>query len=196
MIGPVDSSHLRRCLKPIHLWSIAVGLVISGEYFGWSYGWGVAGTVGFLISTLMIALMYTTFVFSFTELTTAIPHASGPYAYAEKAFGKWFGFAAGVATLIEFLFAAPAIAFALGSYLHFIVPEIPVALAAIVVFFTFTIINLFGVHQTARFELIVTIIAVAELLVFLAIVLPHFKWDNFLADPYPAGHAGIFAAIP
>src|SRR5690349_14161386 len=108
------SSQLKKVLKPIHLWAIAVGLVISGEYFGWSYGWNVAGTVGFLIATLMIALMYTTFVFSFTELTTAIPQAAGPFAYAERAFGKNVAYLAGFATLIEFLFAPPAIAFALG----------------------------------------------------------------------------------
>ena len=28
--------NLTRVLKPIHLWSLAVGLVISGNYFGWS----------------------------------------------------------------------------------------------------------------------------------------------------------------
>jgi len=33
---------LNRTLSGIHLWGIAVGPVISGEYFGWSYGWGVA----------------------------------------------------------------------------------------------------------------------------------------------------------
>jgi hypothetical protein len=38
---------LKRTLKPIHLWAIAVGLVISGEYFGWNYGWAVSGTIGF-----------------------------------------------------------------------------------------------------------------------------------------------------
>ncbi|MDB5865838.1 MAG: hypothetical protein JWO70_3644, partial [Betaproteobacteria bacterium] len=26
----------------VGLWSLAVGLVISGEYFGWSYGWATA----------------------------------------------------------------------------------------------------------------------------------------------------------
>lgn len=57
---------------------IAVGLVISGEYFGWSYGWSRAGTLGFLIVALAIAAMYCAFIFSFTELTTAIPHAGGP----------------------------------------------------------------------------------------------------------------------
>src|SRR4051794_27624302 len=90
-----SSTELRRCLKPIHLWSIAVGLVIAGEYFGWSYGWGLAGTVGFLLSTLFVAVMYTTFVFSFTELTTALPDAGGPYVYAKRALGPWWGVVAG-----------------------------------------------------------------------------------------------------
>lgn len=49
-------------------------------------------------------------IFSFTELTTAIPHAGGPRAYAYRAFGPTGGFIAGFATLIEFVFAPPAIA--------------------------------------------------------------------------------------
>jgi len=63
---------LTRSLTSIHLWAIAVGLVISGEYFGWNYGWGATGTVGFLIATLLVTLMYIAFFFYFTELTTAI----------------------------------------------------------------------------------------------------------------------------
>ncbi|MEO5968433.1 MAG: ethanolamine permease [Bdellovibrionia bacterium] len=187
---------LDKCLRPIHLWSIAVGLVISGEYFGWSYGWNAAGTVGFLLSTTFVAIMYTTFVFSFTELTTAIPNAGGPFAYATKAMGPWAGFIAGYAALIEFLFAPPAIALALGSYAHFIFPQITVIQASVSVFFVFSAINLLGVKHTARFELIVTLIAVAELVVFIGIVGPHFKLNNFLVDPYPAGVSGVFAAIP
>ena len=38
---------LARRLGTWQLWGIAVGLVISGEYFGWSYGWAQAGTLGF-----------------------------------------------------------------------------------------------------------------------------------------------------
>ena len=56
---------LKPTLGTLHLWGIAVGLVISGEYFGWSYGWGVAGTLGFLITTALIATLYTCFIFSF-----------------------------------------------------------------------------------------------------------------------------------
>jgi ethanolamine permease len=99
---------LDKSLGGLHLWGIAVGLVISGEYFGWSYGWAQAGTLGFLVTTVFIAVMYTTFIFSFTELTTAIPHAGGPFAYSYRAFGPIGGFIAGFATLVEFVFARGA----------------------------------------------------------------------------------------
>ena len=74
----MQTGQLKPTLNAWHLWGLAVGLVISGEYFGWSYGWNSAGTLGFLITALVVAVMYTTFIFSFTELTTAIPHAGGP----------------------------------------------------------------------------------------------------------------------
>lgn len=54
---------LKRTLGAFHLWGIAVGLVISGEYFGWSYGWAQAGTMGFLVTSLLVAAMYTAFIF-------------------------------------------------------------------------------------------------------------------------------------
>jgi ethanolamine permease len=99
-ISSSEKPPLKKVLTSIHVWALAVGLVISGEYFGWNYGWGVAGTVGFLIATLIITLLYITFIFSFTELTTAIPHAGGPFAYSFRAFGPWGGLIAGYATLI------------------------------------------------------------------------------------------------
>lgn len=63
---------LKRTLGSFRLWGIAVGLVISGEYFGWSYGWSQAGTMGFMVVATAVAAMYCAFIFSFTELTTAI----------------------------------------------------------------------------------------------------------------------------
>lgn len=178
------------------VWALGVGLVISGEYFGWNYGWKIAGTAGFFFATIIVTILYTCFVFSFTELTTTIPDAGGPYAFALAAFGKTGGIIAGYATAIEFVLAPPAIAFALGSYAHFLYPFIPVNYAAIGCFLAFTGINLLGIKESARFNLIITLLAVAELLVFLGVVAPHFKASNFLKDPLPAGMPGIFAALP
>lgn len=190
------AEHLKKVLKPVHLWAIAVGLVISGEYFGWNFGWKVSGTIGFLIATLVITVMYITFIFSYTELTAAIPHAGGAFAYAYRAVGPLGGLIAGYATLVDFLFATPAIAFALGAYLHFLVPSASVLYAALFFNVVFIGINILGVKESAVFSLIITLLAVAELLLFLGIVSPHFKISNFVSHPMPFGWPGVFAALP
>ncbi|MBP2170100.1 ethanolamine permease [Erwinia toletana] len=197
------TSKLKPTLGTIHLWGIAVGLVISGEYFGWSYGWGVAGTLGFLITTALIATMYTCFIFSFTELTTAIPHAGGPFAYSRRAFGETGGLIAGMATLIEFVFAPPAIAMAIGAYLNVQFPELNPKYAAVGAYIVFMTLNILGVKLAAMFELCVTVLAVGELLVFMGVVAPGFSMANFVANGWSGGDSfgipavsGIFAAIP
>ena len=199
----MTASHLKPTLGTLHLWGIAVGLVISGEYFGWSYGWGTAGTLGFLVTTLMVAVMYTCFIFSFTELTTAIPNAGGPFAYSLRAFGPTGGTIAGLATLIEFVFAPPAIAMAIGAYLNVQYPDLDPKWAATGAYFVFMTLNILGVSIAATFELIVTVLAVAELLVFMGVVAPGFSFSNFVlggwagSDTFSSGAiAGIFAAIP
>lgn len=187
---------LKKVLKPIHLWAIAVGLVISGEYFGWNYGWGVSGTIGFLIATLLVTVMYVTFIFSFTELTTSIPQAGGPFAYAHRAFGWWGGLIAGYATLVEFLIAPPAIAFALGSYTHFLYPSVTVLETAFACYVIFIGINMLGIKESALFSLVVTLLAVGELLLYIGIISPHFSYETFVTDPMPFGWQGVFAALP
>ncbi|MGF7080639.1 ethanolamine permease [Mucilaginibacter sp. UYCu711] len=190
------TGQLKRVLKPVHLWAIGVGLVISGEYFGWNLGWHVAGTMGLLIATLVVTLMYVTFIFSYTELTAAIPHAGGAFAYAYRAMGPFGGLIAGYATLIDFLLATPAIAISLGSYLHFLYPAIPVMQSALLFNTAFIILNISGVKESATFSILITVLAVGELLLYMGIVTPHFKMSNFLTDPMPFGWSGVFAALP
>ena len=196
-------SQLKPTLGTLHLWGLAVGLVISGEYFGWSYGWGTAGTLGFLVTTLMVAVMYTCFIFSFTELTTAIPNAGGPFAYSLRAFGVTGGTIAGLATLIEFVFAPPAIAMAIGAYLNVQYPSLDPKWAAIGAYFVFMTLNILGVSIAATFELVVTVLAVAELLVFMGVVAPAFSFSNFALGGWSGSDtfglpaiSGMFAAIP
>lgn len=187
---------LKKVLTAVHLWAIAVGLVISGEYFGWNYGWAVAGTGGLLVATVIVTILYICFVFSFTELSTSIPNAGGPFEYAYRALGPAGGFVAGFATLVEFLLAAPAIAFALGSYVHFLYPSTDIIYTAIACYVIFTIINIAGIKESALFTLVVTFLAVAELLIYMGIVAPHFSWSSFSSNAFPFGAAGVFAALP
>ena len=198
-----NGSALNPVLGTLQLWGIAVGLVISGEYFGWSYGWASAGTLGFTVTALFIAAMYASFIFSFTELTTSIPHAGGPFAYSLRAFGPTGGYLAGAATLIEFVFAPPAIALAIGAYLNVQFPALDARLAAVGAYLIFMTLNIVGVQIAATFELCVTLLAIFELLVFMGVVSPGFSLANFTKGGWSgqdnfslASIPGMFAAIP
>jgi amino acid permease len=130
-MSPDASPGLNKTLGTWQLWGIAVGLVIPGDYVGWSYGWASAGTLGFLVTSAFVALMYATFIFSFTELTTSIPQAGGPFENSRRAFGPTGGYIAGFATLVEFVFAPPVIALAIGSYLNVQFPALDPKAAAV-----------------------------------------------------------------
>src|SRR3972149_2812119 len=121
-----NSSELKRTLGPLMLWGLGVGYVISGNYFGWNLGLEKGGTFGMAVATFFIIIMYITFTFGYTELACAIPKAGGLFDYATRALGKKLGFIGGMAQIIEFVFAPPAIAAAIGAYFNIFFPQIPV----------------------------------------------------------------------
>jgi ethanolamine permease len=191
-----DKVNLRPTLGPLMLWGLGVGYVISGMYFGWNLGLEAAGTLGLSIAIFFIILMYVSFTFSYAELACAIPKAGGAFVYAEKALGRKFAFLAGMAQIIEFLFAPPAIAAAIGAYFNLFFPSIPVLFTAVLAYLIFTGLNIYGVKAAAYFELIITIIAVLELLVFAGMTLPYFEFSNLEKNNFPNGIIGVFGAIP
>jgi len=191
-----QTTGLKRTLNATMLWGLGVGYVISGMYFGWNLGLEKGGTLGLAIATLFIIVMYLAFTFSYTELACAIPKAGGAFDYSTRALGKDLGFITGMAQNIEFIFAPPAIAFAIGSYFNLFFPQVPVLAIAIFVYLLFTALNIYGVKAAAIFELGITILAVGELLLFAGITLPHFKMENLARNSFPMGWAGVFAAIP
>jgi ethanolamine permease len=178
------------------LWGLGVGYVISGMYFGWNLGLELGGTAGLAVATFFIIIMYVTFTFSYTELACAIPRAGGAFDYATHAIGKDIGFIAGMAQNIEFIFAPPAIAFAIGAYFNLFFPAIPILTIAIFSYIVFTALNIYGVRAAAMFELVITMFAVGELLLFFGITIPHFQFKNLQGHALPHGWQGAFASIP
>lgn len=189
-------NELKRTLTPLMLWGLGVGYVISGMYFGWNLGLEKGGTLGLAVATFFIIILYVTFTFSYTELACAIPKAGGGFDYAARALGKDWGFIAGMAQNIEFIFAPPAIAFAIGAYFNLFFPQIPILAIAIFSYIVFTALNIYGVKAAAVFELIITILAVGELLIFAGVTLPRFDVKNLQQNALPHGWAGAFAATP
>ncbi|MCB0572475.1 MAG: ethanolamine permease [Phaeodactylibacter sp.] len=190
------NQQLKRTLGPLMLWGLGVGYVISGMYFGWNLGLEKGGALGLALATAVIILMYLTFTFSYTELACAIPKAGGAFDYAVRALGKDWGFLGGMAQNIEFIFAPPAIAFAIGAYLNIFLPSIPVLSIAIFAYLAFTALNIYGVQAAASFELAITAVAVIGLLLFAGSALPAVEWKNMQHNALPNGWTGAFAALP
>ena len=194
--GKEGEPALRRTLGPVMLWGLGVGYVISGEYFGWNLGLPLGGTYGMLAATLAITVMYVTFILSYTELACALPKAGGAFVYGTRALGPLGGFVAGLVQVIEFVFAPPAIAMAIGAYIGQRYPDVDPRWVAVAAYFVFTAVNARGVRLAASVELVVTVLAVGELILFMAVVAPSFSLERFTADPLPNGWGGAFAALP
>lgn len=191
------TNQLKKTLSPFQLWAIIVGMVISGMYFGWNNAMAFTSPVGFIIATLIVTVFYGSFMFSYAELATAMPKADGSSEFAARTMGRFGGFFAGFSCIMEFLFATPAIAISIGAYVNFIIPAIPVTLAALVFYGIFVAVNCFGVKTAAVIETVVTIIAIAGLIIFSGASVGHVDFTKiFGGNIYKGGFSGIFNAIP
>ncbi len=187
---------LEKSLGPLMIWGLGVGYVISGEYFGWNLGLAEGGPYGMLVATLIVTLMYLCFTLSYAELACALPGAGGAHVYGKAAYGERFGLTVGLAQLIEFVFAPPAIAFAIGGYLQSYLPGVPALYLAMIAYIIFTGLNAWGVKLSAMFELVMTLFAVTELLIFCGVALPEFEWSHFSHNPLPNGWWGVLPSLP
>src|SRR5690606_29340015 len=134
--------------------------------------------------------------FSYTEMACAIPKAGGAFEYANRGLGKQLGFVAGITQNIEFVFAPPAIAAAIGAYLNLLYPSVGYLTFAVGAYAIFTAMNILRVKLAASFELVITVLAVIELLIFAGVTLPKFEFSNLEHNALPNGIPGIFASIP
>src|SRR5207237_10551991 len=111
---------LKKPMGVLHIWALGVGVVITGEYFGWNPGLEKGGPIGMLLASLFVCGLYMMWVLSLSELSVAMPFAGGPLAYGRRAVGPWFGFLMGWSMFLESLFAAIGTAIATGGYIYFI----------------------------------------------------------------------------
>jgi ethanolamine permease len=208
----VDADYLhKRALQKkaswISLWALGVGVVISGEYFGWNFGLASGGFWGLTIATALMATMYVCMVFCISELTSALPHAGGFYSFTRSAFGPLGGFICGVTDTIEYVLTVSVTVVAVAGYVQPLLPSVPLPVWWIACYAVFLTINIVGVELTLRSQLWLTLIAIVVLLVFAVGVLQSGAFHSSLlfnvapnpgesAHGLPKGVFGIFAAFP
>jgi ethanolamine permease len=207
---------LKRHARVWSLWALGVGAVISGHFSGWNFGIASGGWGGLLIAAILIAVMYLGLIFSLAEMSPALPHTGGAYSFARSAMGPWGGFITGLAESIEYIMTPAVIAFFIGSYLTSIFETPPgfQPLWWLGCYLVFVALNYWGVALSFKISVIVTLLALAVLVVFWVSALPHAdfnRWalniavgpDGALVElpegggPFlPKGWLGVLAAMP
>src|SRR5215467_12959493 len=141
----LEKHALKKPLRVLDIWALGVGVVITGAYFGWNLGLKDNGPVALLVASLIVCLLYLTWVLALSELSVAMPFAGGPLAYGRRAADPSLGFVMGWSMFLECQFATIATALATGGYIAFMLaPEgqepdamvaVVAALATILIFF-------------------------------------------------------------
>lgn len=99
-----------------------------------------------LVASLIVCLLYLTWVLALAELSVAMPFAGGPLAYGRRAVSPLLGFVMGWSMFLECLFAAISTALATGGYIAFLLnPENPDPLVKVVAA-VLTVALFFGLH--------------------------------------------------
>src|SRR6476660_5905881 len=111
---------LKKPMGILHIWALGVGVVITGEYFGWNPGLKEGGPIGMLLASLFVCALYMMWVLALSELSVAMPFAGGPLAYGRRAVGPAFGFVMGWSMFLEALFATIGTAIATGGYIYYV----------------------------------------------------------------------------
>ncbi len=194
-----ETTELKRALGPLNLWAIAVGLVISGTYFGWNFGLKDGGYIGMLIATLLMGLMYLCMVLSLAELSVMMPHAGGPYAFARRAFGPLGGFLTGIGVIMEYFFATPVVAIGVGGYVNFLWPAVDPIVSALVIYAFFLVLHIWGIKEYAVFETIIVFIALGLVIAMYVVGIPEITKEKLFPfeELIPlGGFKGVWACLP
>ena len=122
------------------------------------FGWVFTGA-----GAIMLALV-------FAGLGRALPRTGGPYAYAKRAFGDFIGFQTAWGYWIAAWAGNAAIAVAFVGYLAVFWPQVGTekllgALVGIGVIWLVTAINILGVRETGRVQVVTTVLKFVPLAV-------------------------------
>jgi ethanolamine permease len=198
--GYLEKRVLRRHARVLHLWALGVGAVISGDFFGWNFGLA-SGFGGMLGALIIMTVLYIGLCFSIAEMSPALPHAGGAYSFARTAMGPWGGYITGLAENMEYILTPAVIVVGVGGYLGAIFGTLSVYaplwwLASYAIFVAF---NVVGVEMSFRVSIIITLCALAILVVFYVGAAPLFSLDRWALEGgpwFPKGWAGVLTALP
>jgi len=192
MANGTDEHKLKKRVGFVGLLAMCVGLNIGGALFALtSKAAGLTGPslpLAMLISSIpaLLALL------PYSVLTSAIPTTSATYRYAQMVSPRIAVVSMMTLAVCIAIGAQPLFALAVGKYFTKLVAVDPI-LTGIFVLACFYLINLLGVHQTSRIQIIMFLLLMSALVLYIIMGIGEIKTANF-NNPFPKGFGGLIAA--
>lgn len=213
---------LKKPMGVLHIWALGVGVVITGEYFGWNQGLKEGGPIGMLLATVFVCTLYMMWVLALSELSVAMPFAGGPLAYGRRAVGPAFGFIMGWSMFLEALFATIGTAIATGGYFYYVLnlffddtdgqiysclkhifgefekkDGLTTTVAGLATVAVFAVVQWVGSKRQAQLMEWMTYGAIVALVWFWIACIPAVRLDRIFTEPMLTdGWTGVLKAIP
>jgi ethanolamine permease len=196
---------LKKPMGVLHIWALGVGVVITGEYFGWNQGLKEGGPLGMLVASLFVCVLYMMWVLALSELSVAMPFAGGPLAYGRRAVGPAFGFVMGWSMFLEALFATIGTAIATGGYIYYVLSlfaddldkDLTTTIAGLATVAVFAAVQWVGSKRQAQLMEWMTYGAIIALVWFWIACIPGVKMERIFTEPaLTNGWRGTLRAIP
>jgi basic amino acid/polyamine antiporter, APA family len=185
---------LLRAIGPVGLALSIVNVTVGGSIFVLpavlARELGTAAPAAYLAGTLVMALV----ALAFAQAGRRTTVSGGPYAYVERAFGRFPGYLAGLLVWLATIVACGAVGAALVDSLATMVPPLqqpgPRTLAVVLTFGLLALVNVRGVRAGTALASAAGVAKFAGLVLFLLLAARFVQGGN-LEVSLPAGGAGL-----
>lgn len=204
-ISGTDSIGLMRCLTGFDLTLLGIGAIIGAGIFVLTGVVAATKTGPAIVLSYIIAGLACLFsALSYAELATAIGGCGSAYAYAYVGFGEVIAWIIGWDLLLEYSITIATVAVGWSSYLKSLLQSmsvpvtniihfgsvIRVDILAILIMTITSVLLVWGVRSSARFNNIIVGIKLLVIFLFLAVASTHINPDNW--HPFmPFGWLGV-----
>lgn len=147
---------------------------------------------GVCISYLLAGLVALTTVLSLSELITAMPKAGGDYFYVSRTFGQLFGTVSGMLSWLALSFKSAFAIFGIAELLY-LTFGLQLRLSALALVIIFTVLNLSGVKEAVRLQVLLVIALIGILITFFIAGIQDVVFDRFRPFLTDGGVNSIFS---
>ena len=183
---------LKRDVSLFALTVYGVGIILGAGIYAL-----IGNAAGLTGNSVWLAFLIASIISSFTglsyaELTSMFPKTAAEYLYVKKGFrSNLMAFLVGWIEIFADIIGASTVALGFAGYFHALFGT-PILYTALGLIAALSVVNFWGITESARLNMLFSFIELFGLLVIVFIALPSIGSVNYLE--MPAGATGVFSA--